>query len=199
MLAFATMTWDPDTYPETIRAEIEDYDELQARVVDATRDAPVTSILELGVGAGETAGRLLDAHDAAHLTGVDSSLEMLAGAARVLPPERVTLVRAELAASLPDGPFDLVVSVLAVHHLEGKGKAALFERIAGALRPGGRFVLGDVVVPEDPADAVIENEPGYDLPSSLAEQLAWLDAAGFGTEVVWQRRDLAVVRAELSA
>jgi hypothetical protein len=33
-------------------------------------------------------------------------------------------------------------------------KADLFARIAARLRPGGRFVLGDVVVPEDPADVV---------------------------------------------
>ena len=193
------MTWDPQTYPETIRAEIEHYDELQSRVVAATAGTSVGSILELGVGAGETAARLLAAHETARLTGVDSSPEMLAGAARVLPADRVTLVQADLDSPLPHGTFDLVVSALAVHHLEGDRKAALFERVAAALRAGGVFVLGDVVVPEDPADAVIENEPGYDFPSPLADQLAWLERAGFVPEVVWHRRDLAVVRAEVIA
>lgn len=193
------MTWDPETYPDTIRAEIDDYDELQARVVDATRGIPVESILDLGVGAGETAARVLAAHESARLTGVDSSPEMLVGAARALPPDRVTLVQADLGAPLPAGEFDLVVSALAVHHLEGERKAALFERVAAALRPGGRFVLGDVVVPDDPADAVVENEPGYDFPSPLDDQLRWLESAGFVAEVAWQRRDLAVVRADRPA
>lgn len=189
------MTWDPDTYPGTIRAEIEDYDELQERVVDATRGIAAQSILELGVGAGETAARVLAVHEGAHLTGVDSSPEMLAGAARILPADRVTFVEADLGDPLPPGPFDLVVSALAVHHLEGEHKAGLFERIAAALAPGGVLVLGDVVVPDDPADAVIENEPGYDFPSPVPDQLAWLARAGFEAEVVWTRRDLAVIRA----
>ena len=189
------MTWDPISYPDTIRAEIEDYDELQEQVVGATRGLAVSSILELGIGAGETAARLLALHDGARLTGIDSSPEMLAGAARVLPGDRVELVDADLAAPLPAGPFDLVVSALAVHHLEGERKADLFERVAAALNPGGAFVLGDVVVPDDPMDAVIENEPGYDFPSPLSDQLEWLRRAGFAAEVLWARRDLAVVRA----
>jgi tRNA (cmo5U34)-methyltransferase len=46
--------------------------------------------------------------------------------------------------------------------------------VATTLTPGGRFVLGDVVVPE-------------------AEQLSWLTAAGLQARVAWARRDLAVL------
>jgi tRNA (cmo5U34)-methyltransferase len=89
-----------------------------------------------------------------------------------------------------------VVSALAVHHLDGPAKARLFARAAAALRPRGRFVLADVVVPEDPADAVTPLSEGHDRPSTLADQLAWLTAAGFDARVVWAERDLAVVRAD---
>ena len=190
------MTWDPATYPTTIRDEVHDYDELQSRIVDATRDARPRSVLDLGIGAGETAARLLALHPDALLTGVDSSPEMLAGAARALPSDRVTLERRDLADPLPGRAYDLVVSALAIHHLEGAGKAALFRRVAAVLGPGGRFVMGDVVVPEDASDALIENEPGYDFPSPLPEQLGWLRDAGLLPEVVWTSRDLAVVRAD---
>jgi tRNA (cmo5U34)-methyltransferase len=192
------MTWDPYTYPDTIRAEVHDYDELQTQVAEATRGLSPASILDLGVGAGETAARVLALHEGARLTGVDSSEEMLAGAARVLPPDRVTLVRGDLAGPLPPGPYDLVVSALAIHHLEGERKAELFERVAASLAPGGCLVMGDVVEPDDPADALIENEPGYDFPSPLPDQLAWLWRAGFTPDVVWTRADLAVVRASLA-
>ena len=87
--------------------------------------------------------------------------------------------RARLEDPLPAGPFDLVFSVLAVHHLDGPAKADLFRRVAAVLEPGGRFVLADVVVPDDPADAVTPLSPGYDLPSRADEQLAWLREAGF--------------------
>lgn len=189
------MTWDPHTYPDTIRVEVHDYDELQSQVAEATRGLHASSILDLGVGAGETAARVLALHEGARLTGIDSSPEMLGGAARVLPPDRVTLVRGDLAGPLPPGPYDLVVSALAVHHLEGEGKAALFRRVAAALAPGGCFVMGDVVEPVDPAEALIENEPGYDFPSPLSDQLEWLRRAGLAPSVLWTRGDLAVVRA----
>jgi tRNA (cmo5U34)-methyltransferase len=55
-------------------------------------------------------------------------------------------------------------------------------------------VLGDLVVPERPEDAVVEPEPGYDLPSSVPDQLAWLGDAGFETQVILVRSDLAVFR-----
>ena len=184
--------WDPETYPGTIRAEIADYELLQEKVVEATGTGAAT-ILELGTGAGETAGRLLQRHPDAFLVGIDSSPEMLRGATAALPADRVQLHLQDLADPLPAGDFDRVVSALAVHHLQGEAKEGLFSRVHAALVPGGTFVLGDVVVPVDPADAVIENEPGYDFPSTVDEQLAWLSRVGFETKVHWQERDLAVI------
>ena len=98
-----------------------------------------------------------------------------------------------LQEALPDGPFDLVTSALAVHHLDADGKRDLFTRIAAALSPGGRFVLGDVIAPEDPADATIPLTEGYDLPSTVDAQLRWLRDAGLEAEVHWVQGDLAVL------
>ena len=93
--------------------------------------------------------------------------------------------------------FDLVASALAVHHLDGPAKADLFGRVAAALAPGGRFVLADVVVPDDPAEARTPLTEGFDRPSTVAEQLAWLKQAGFTARVTWEDGDLAVIAAEL--
>jgi tRNA (cmo5U34)-methyltransferase len=101
-----------------------------------------------------------------------------------------------LRTPLPEGNFDLVVSALAVHHLDGAGKADLFARVADRLRPGGRFVLGDVVVPDDPADLVTPIDGVYDQPSTIDDQVRWLAAAGLHAEVVWARQDLAVIVAD---
>src|ERR687891_65774 len=110
-------------------------------------------------------------------------------------PAAWTQGRSSTSARAPAGPLDLCVSALTVHHLDGAGKADLFERLSAVLSPGGRFVLADVVVPDDPADAVTPLSPEYDLPSTVADQLTWLDAAGFDTRVTWRHRDLAVLRA----
>lgn len=189
--------WDPATYAQTIRAEIHDYDAFQREVVEATLSSEPRRVLELGTGAGETAARLLVAHPGAHLTGIDSSAEMLGAAAAALPSERVTLLEQDLKDRLPEGPFDLAASALAVHHLDGPGKQDLFARLAGVLAPGATFVLGDVVVPDDPADALIENEEGYDMPSRVDDQLGWLEQAGFSAGVTWSCKDLAVIRGRL--
>ena len=188
--------WDPDTYRSTIRDEIHDYDELQHQVAHATVELTPRSILDLGVGTGETALRVLRMHPGASLVGIDSSAEMIGAANRTLPSDRVTLLKQDLAAPLPDRSFDLVISALAIHHLEGDGKATLFRAIAGALVPGGRLVMGDVIIPEDPSDALIENEPGYDFPSTIDDLLEWIGAAGLSADVVWSRKDLAVLGGE---
>ena len=88
------------------------------------------------------------------------------------------------------------MSALAVHHLDSAGKADLFGRIAARLRPGGRFVLGDVVLPDDPADVVTPVDGVYDQPSTVEDQVRWLAAAGFNAEVVWARQDLCVIVAD---
>lgn len=184
--------FDPGTYLENMRSDIPVFDELQEETARATEGIPAREILELGVGTGMTAKRVLAVHPLAQLVGIDESEAMLA-AADIAGDLRV----ARLEDALPEGPFDLVVSCLAVHHLDADGKRDLFRRIAAVLRPGGRFVLADVVVPEREEDAVTPTTPGFDLPDPLAAQLEWLRGAGFETEVTWSWKDLAVVQAEL--
>jgi tRNA (cmo5U34)-methyltransferase len=58
---------------------------------------------------------------------------------------------------------------------------------------GGRFVLGDVVVPEKPSDATTPVDGEYDLPDTIENQLVWLVEAGFDARVTWQSGDLAVL------
>ena len=62
--------------------------------------------------------------------------------------------------------------------------------------PGGRFVLGDVIVPDDPADAVTPIDGDYDKPSRVDEQLGWLADAGFAAALRWIDGDLAVLTAD---
>src|SRR5690348_8272379 len=114
--------------------EVADYERLQDETARATADEPAATILELGTGTGETARRVLARHPGARLVGLDESAEMLAAAA--LPAADLRVARIEDA--LPPGPFDLVVSCLAVHHLDAAGKQDLFRRIAAVT---DRFVL----------------------------------------------------------
>lgn len=187
----------PEHYLELIRAEVPVFDELQRRLAATASGLTVSRILELGTGTGETARRVLEMFPEARLTGIDVSEEMLARAEQVLPAEQIEgLFVRGIQDALPEGPFDLVVSALAVHHLADPAKSDLFRRTAAVTRHGGRFVLGDVVVPDDPQDAVTPLSAGYDLPSPTGDLLSWLQEAGFDAQVVWGAQDIAVISAD---
>lgn len=188
--------WDPERYLERMRAEVPDFDRLQEETAEATRPIEARAILELGTGTGETARRLLALHPRAELVGVDSSDEMLAAAGRLLDRERVDLRIGRIEDALPEGLFDLVVAALVVHHLRGEEKAGLFGRVCSLLRPGGRLVVADVVVPEHREDAITPLSSEYDHPSSVADQLIWLERVGLAPTVTWSRGDLVVIAAD---
>ncbi len=178
----AQFHWDPETYLEMIRSEVPRYEELQEVAIDAIPFAP-ERVLELGIGTGETTRHLLARHPGARVTGLDSSPEMVFRA-RELGVEEVRLARME--DPLPDGPWDLVVSVLSIHHLTDDGKRDLFRRVREQSRS---LVFGDVVeVPPDRQVAPLEE--GFDMPSPTVDLAEWC-----GGEVVWEGDDLAVIRA----
>jgi tRNA (cmo5U34)-methyltransferase len=185
--------WDPETYLRNMLAEVPSYPELQEQTARAAADVEATTILELGIGTGETTRRILATRPDARLVAIDSSEEMLGRAREAFPHADLRLAR--LQDPLPEGPFDLVVSALAVHHLDGPGKQDLFRRIAAVLDPGGTFVLADVVVPEDEDDVVTPIDWEYDLPDRVDDQLDWLGDAGLDAKTVWIYKDLAVMRA----
>lgn len=188
--------FSPDGYLDEIRADVERFDEFQEAVADATRGLAARRILELGTGTGETARRVLEHHPRAALVGIDESDSMLEHARRDLP-DGTELRVARLQDPLPGGPFDLVFSALTVHHLDPAEKADLFRRVAAVMHAGGRFVLGDVVVPDRAEDAVTPLSEGFDLPDPAQDQLKWLTAAGFDANVTWAWKDLAVISADL--
>ena len=186
----------PDSYLELVRSEVPAYDRLQDEVCSAASRLQPRSILDLGAGTGVTSQRVLAAYPDARLIGIDESEAMLEHARRVIPAGDFRVARLE--EPLPDGPFDLVISALAVHHLDGPGKAGLFRRVAAAMNPRGRLVVGDVVVPEDPADVIAPLDDEYDKPSPIPDQISWLEEAGFGARVTWTEADLAVMVGDLN-
>ena len=178
----AQFHWDPDSYLELIHSEVPRYDELQAAAIEAIPFEPAR-VLELGFGTAETTERIWQRYPNARITGLDSSPEMVFKA-RQLGWEEMRLGRIE--DPLPDGPWDLVISVLTVHHLDADGKRDLFRRVREHSRA---LVIGDVV--EVPPDRrVTPLDAAYDTPSTAAEQAQWC-----GGEVVWEADDLAIIRA----
>jgi tRNA (cmo5U34)-methyltransferase len=175
----AQFHWNPDTYLEQIRAEVPRFDELQQAAVDAIPSAP-DRVLELGIGTGETTKRLLEAYPDAWVIGLDSDSNMIYR----LRGEYDDLQLARMEDPLPDGPWDLVISVLAVHHLKDPEKQTLFRRVREQSKA---LVIGDVVKAEKQVTPI---HPDIDFLDTAEELAEWS-----GGEVTWTGDDLAVVRA----
>ena len=61
---------------------------------------------------------------------------------------RLQLLDQDLSASLPAGPFDLVVSFFAIHHVENKQR--LVNDVFASLASGGMFIYADITIAQDP-------------------------------------------------
>lgn len=101
--------------------------------------------MELGCGTGRDAELLLDAFPNGRVVAVDGSEQMLAQLRPRLAGrmDRVTVVRADLRQAprhpgIVDEPVDAVLSVATLHWLPDHD--VVFQTVAAALRPGGRFV-----------------------------------------------------------
>src|SRR3954453_22304906 len=157
--------WTPEVYLERIRSQIPRYDELQEQAIAAIPFAP-KRVLELGMGTGETTRRLIEAHPDAWVIGLDASPDMVFRARQTY--DDVQLARME--DPLPDGPWDLVISVLSAGALSDEELRTLCRRVREQARS---LVIADAF------------EPGQ-----LDDLLAWS-----GGELTWRGDDLAVVRA----
>ena len=111
----------------------------------ALRAGPIARVLDLGAGTGMLSAHIARRHPDVALVLLDGAAPMLAQAQRLLAPREVTVIVADLREELPDGPFDAVVSALAIHHLDDTAKRELDARVLDVLRPGGVFVNAEQV------------------------------------------------------
>jgi ubiquinone/menaquinone biosynthesis C-methylase UbiE len=103
-------------------------------------------VVDLGCGDGFLARAVLSEFPSAHALLLDHSEPMLRRAHEAMSPfsGRYEIRPGELSASLPGlvghGPFDLIISGFAIHHLPTARKRRLSREIFDLLGPGGLFV-----------------------------------------------------------
>lgn len=193
----------------------EDYDALRRKLVPCFDSlygaaleliahwAPVMPmrILDLGAGTGLFSAMLLRNFPASSIRLVDASNGMLREARRRFAMDsNVEFVQADMTRGELGGPWDLVISALAIHHLADEEKINLFKEIRRSLRPGGLFVNCEQVAgPSDDLDRLYEQQwldqvralcasdadiakaqqrMAYDRCSSMGDQLEWMNEAG---------------------
>lgn len=144
--------------------------------------------IDLGAGDGRLLALVRTRYPDAEAIGLDSSAPMLDRAKeRFEGDSKVELHEHDLRAPFTEArAAEVVVSGLAIHHLEDRRKRALFEEVHGLLVPGGVFANLDLVrsasarlherfrreigrAEDDPTDRL----------AGLEEQMGWLREAGF--------------------
>jgi len=124
-----TLSWDPTQYLKFAGTRTRAASDLLARV---PLESPA-SVVDLGCGPGNSTELLARRWPGAHVTGVDSSVEMLASARKALP--EAVWVQADVATWKPEAPVDLIFANAVLHWLSDH--EALLPRVMGLLAPGG--------------------------------------------------------------
>jgi SAM-dependent methyltransferase len=132
------------------------------RVIRHTIASP-SCLLDLGCGDGILGRIVMTEYPECRGVFVDYSEPMLEAAGKKVDRRRSTLFAKDLASTewirdvADRGPFDLIVSGLAIHHLTDGRKQALYREIFDLLRPGGLFLnLEHVTLASDWAKAAYD-------------------------------------------
>jgi tRNA (cmo5U34)-methyltransferase len=167
-------------------------------------------ILDLGCGTGLEIGALFQRVPNASITGVDLSKNMLEQLRQryVAHMSQITLVTdSYLTMPLGTQAYDYVISTMAMHHVLHDAKRELYRKIHAALKPGGKYIEGDSVIPavmerqflaeyhEQVAGMPQAQDGQYhiDIPFSIDTQRSLLLEAGFKDfQVVWQKDSTVV-------
>jgi SAM-dependent methyltransferase len=199
--------------------------DLMTKLVPFEPDADI-SVLDVGSGYGPVAAAVLEAFPNTHAIGLDISDAMMdRGRERMGPRfgDRFEYMVGDFAdgvlppQAIAAGPYDLVVSARAIHHLLPEGMASLYASIGASVKPGGAFFNLDTASPENQmlndlfrkVRRAENTEPRvrYRTPdqqahdqllhhrfATLQKHFDWLRAANFDTvDCFWKRMGQALV------
>ncbi|MDR3424122.1 MAG: class I SAM-dependent methyltransferase [Alphaproteobacteria bacterium] len=212
--------YSTDKYDQDIINSIPFHKELHETLlafIEHKFDASKTySILELGTGTGITSRIVKEALPKAEFDLVDFSRKMLSGARKKMGTNNVQYIFGDYSKLTFTKKYDLIVSVIGIHHQNRKGKKALFRKIYSLLKPNGMFVFGDLVTHKNPQKAALNQalhfhhlvekatdrktleEWAYhhyvlnDL-ASIEEQIEWMRRVGFHVKTLLLKVNTALL------
>lgn len=173
----------------------------------------VDRVLDLGCGDGRTLALVLAARPEARGVGLDFSPPMLEAARERFDDEqRVVVAEHDLERSLDeqglaDGPFDLVVSSFAIHHLDDADKRRVHHEVAERLSPGAPFLHLEHVAATtsrlhreflDAMDIAPEDDDPANQLVLVGDYFEWLRGAGFeDVDCLWKWREMALLHGRM--
>ncbi len=178
----------------------DDYYNLPLCIMEFKDETP--KILDIGSGTGLFSSIVLQKYPNAEFTLIDLSEKMLEVAKERFAGNRnFKYIVADYTKHNFEEKYDIIISALSIHHLSADDKESLYKNCYEILNNNGIFVNVDQVLSPSPEIEsmfsslwrnFVENsglsqeeiQKGYervsfDNPSTLADQLEWLNKAGF--------------------
>ena len=149
-------------------------------------------VVDLGCGTGALTRAAAAASRTGHVTGVDLSAEMVAHARRL--GGGAHYVEGDISRlTQPAGSVDVVVSALALHHVDPEARDAVLAGAFRVLKPKGRLLIAEFVPPGWlPQAARPQRMMAADPRGDLVDRMA---RAGFRAIESRRRGIFAIVRA----
>ena len=192
------------SYNEIIYRCAPRYEEMQMTMVDyVPSDLQPLRILDLGCGTGNLTLRVLETFQEAEVVALDLSAEILDVCRRQCGTDRVSYLQQDFhSLDLPDAECDLVVSSIAIHHVDDPAKQRLFNDVYASLHPDGVFTFVDQFrgetpgiyrqhmkvwkqfadskgIPPEEWEMWMEHQQQHDYHATLGQQIEWLRQTGF--------------------
>lgn len=210
-----------DEYTEAIARCVPKYHDMLGTLLSyiPTSVAP-RRILDLGCGTGNLTLQTLRWFPDARIDAVDISGEMIRIAENRIGEAPVTFMKNDFRdLDLEPEAYDLIVSSIAIHHLEDDDKERLMENVHSWLRPGGVLTFCDQFRgatdhlysehiqrwKESVADELqagewkswMTHQEGHDHHATILQHFDWLRSAGFDViDCTWRHLLWAVVYAQ---
>ncbi|MBT3345374.1 MAG: methyltransferase domain-containing protein [Gemmatimonadetes bacterium] len=200
---------------ELIQKLIPHYAEIVDLMVEfLAREKDPVHVLDLGAGPGRISEVIHKRYPDTQLTLLDSNEDILTVARKRLGATMPRFIVGDFTTADLGHGYDAIAAGLTLHHLDETGKQAMTARLWDALSPGGRLVISDLVrgatpawdqqyeqmwldhisgVPAQQHENVFRHYRDHDRPSTVEDQLRWLQEAGF-TEVAchWRHLNFAI-------
>jgi cyclopropane fatty-acyl-phospholipid synthase-like methyltransferase len=152
---------------------------------------PAAKVLDLGCGTGAPVAKYIIERGFT-VTGVDESSEMLKHARRTVP--EAELIHADMVTVELADTFDAAVAWDSMFHVERKHHAAIYRKLANALRQGGKLLLsvgGSAPAEDESVEGFTSEMYGQSFYySGFAPEVArkLIEASGFEIEL-WEVDD----------
>ena len=174
------------------------------------------NILELGVGTGITTRIIKNILPSVSFDLVDFSKQMLSGAKKRLGEKNIKYIFGDYSKIKFNKKYDIVVSVVGVHHQTNKGKIKLFKKIYSLLKPKGVFIFGDLVTYKSEYKSAYNNALHFhhlvekstdkktleewahhhqylNMLAPVEDQIKWLEDLGFKVKILILKTNTALL------